>query len=312
MDVLITVVLSSSILVALTGLRKMRGHRETAAVMERLGAAVDASHRPAPRRRALLEGFAKRFSRTSLGGRVSAYAAANHAHTSFSDFLAIMTSSLIAGFMLGNLLFGRSPLVLVASIAGPLVADRVMIRRHGRRTARIEQQLPQALHLQASALRAGHSLVRSLRVMASEIKPPLADEVDEALREIDMGGRIETALKNFGDRNPSRDIDLWLTALQVHRTTGGNLATTIDSLASRLRERSHLRGELRSLTAQGRLSGIVVAFAPLVFFIFLSATSREEMQILYSTPLGLTLLAGGMTMEAAGFVWIRRILRVRP
>lgn len=309
---MITFGLVSSILIAFSRLRKMRGRRETFVVMERLGGPLDVSDRPAPERRALLEGFAKRFSRTSLGRRVSAYAGANHAHTSFSDFLAIMMSSLIAGFMLGNLVFGRSPLVLVAAVAGPLTADRIMIRRHGRRTARIEQQLPQALHLQASALRAGHSLVRSLRVMASEVKPPLADEVGEAVREIDLGEQIEVALNNFGDRNPSRDIDLWLTALQVHRTTGGNLATTIDSLASRLRERSHLRGELRSLTAQGRLSGIVVAFAPLVFFIFLSATSREEMQILYSTPLGLTLLAAGMTMEAAGFVWIRRILRVRP
>ena len=312
MDLLIAFVLVGSVLVSIAGLRNMRGRRETAAVMERLGAAPDVLPQPARERRALFEGVAKRFARTSLGGRVNAYAAANHAHTSFSDFIVIMTSSLIAGFMLGSLVFGRGPLVLLAAVAGPVAVDRVMIRRHGRRTARIEQQLPQALHLQASALRAGHSLVRSLRVVATEVKLPLADEVAALVREIDLGEQLETALRNFGDRNSSRDIDLWLTALQVHRMTGGNLATTIDSLASRLRERSNLRGELRSLTAQGRLSGIVVAFAPLVFFVFLSATSREQMQILYTTPLGLTLLFAGMTMEAVGFVWIRTILRTRP
>lgn len=262
-------------------------------------------------RRALLASFAEWFRKTGAGARFAAYVTRAHPHVAFSDAIAMSLASLIAGFLLGTVIFSRGPLVLVTAAAGPVVLDRIVARSGNRRTSRVEQQLPETLALQASALRAGHSTVRSLRIAAAEIEAPLGEEVELAVSEIDLGSSLDHSLMRLAARVASKDVDLWVTAMLVHRVTGGNLSTILDALAARVRERAHVRGEIRALTAQGRLSGTVVAAAPLAFFVLLSVTSRDQMQILYSTPVGFVLLALGLGLIGAGFAWIRWIVRIK-
>jgi tight adherence protein B len=296
---------------AITLLATMRARSHAAKSLARLGPQPSLREEQ-PGRRVLLQGMADKLARTRWGPRLGSYAASAHPGLPFSDLLAIGMAGVVGGGIAGWVMFGGGIPAVAVAVGTPFALERAFLRVRGRRTTRMEQQLPEALALQAGTLRAGHSLIRSLRVLGAETKPPLAEEIVSTLAEIDLGRPIENALRRLSDRSASRDIALWVTAMLVHRHTGGNLANIVDSLAERVTQRLQLRGELRALTAQGRLSGLVVATAPIGFLLLLSMGSREQMQVLYSTPIGWVILTAGLAMNALGLLWIRWILRIRP
>lgn len=259
----------------------------------------------------LLDGWATRIAGTSWGGRLRARAESHHPGVPFSDVLAIAGAAVLGGWLFGMLLFGSAPAATVAAAVSPYAVDRFFLTLHGNRATRIEKQLPEALSLQAGLLRAGQSLGRSLRILAEETKPPLSEELQRMLREVDLGRPIDQALERLAARIPSKDLDMWVTAMLVHRQTGGNLAGVMDSSARRVTSRLQLRSEVRAMTAQGRLSGLVVAGAPLAFFLLMSLGSREQVDFLFKSPLGLVVLASGLTLNGLGLLWIRHALRVR-
>lgn len=303
-----------AVLVAFYGLRRATLTADVARSIGRLGAGrqvlprASVGKRP---RRVLLAGIAERMGSTRLGGRLAAHAERVHPARSFSDMLAIWISGAVGGGLAAGVLFRSTPLVVALTFAGPLIADRLMIRLGGRRTARLEQQLPEAFAKQASALRAGHSTSASIRMLSIEMPSPLGDELAAIVREMDLGRGLDHCLARLAERVGSRDVNLWVTAVTVHNQTGGNLSKMLESLSANIRERVQMRAEIRALTAQGRLSGLVVALAPLGFFLLLSATSREQMKVLYTTRIGLVILALGVVMQFAGFLWIRHIMRIK-
>jgi len=264
-------------------------------------------------RRPWLKGLADAISRTGPGRRLAAYATASHPAMPFAEVVTIGLAAILAGGLAGVVLFPAGPLPLLGALFGPVIADRVLIRLGGVRSGRLEKQLPEALALQAAALRAGNSLTQSLRLVCADLKAKsgLADELARTLAEVDLGASLDQALIHLSGRSGSVDVGLWVTAMLVHRVTGGNLASIIDSLSGRIRDRLNLRGEIKAMTAQGRMSGLVVALAPIAFLLILSATSRRQMEMLYKTPAGWGLLGLGLTMDALGFLWIRSILKVK-
>lgn len=310
MDLFAAILAAFSLLVALAGLRAKRRSKEDRALLNRLEVQVAAGPRRAPGG-PLLEGLANRVTGRRWGARLKRRAGAHHPGVPFSDYLAIAAASFLAGGMVGMFLFGGVLVPLAAAAAAPFVVDRFFVRLHGSRAARIEKQLPEALALQANLLRAGQSLSKSLRIMSGEVKAPLGEELERMLAEVDFGRPMDEALERLGARIPSKDLDMWVTAMLVHRQTGGNLAAVMDSSSQRVTQRLQLRSEIRAMTAQGRLSGIVVSVAPLVFFSFMSLGSRDQMEFLFTTGLGLLVLTCGLTMNLAGMFWIRRTLRIR-
>lgn len=261
-------------------------------------------------RRAWLEGPAAVLSKTRTGRAIETYRASVHPMVTFSDLIAWTLSSLVAGSLVGILIFGSSPLAVIVMVCGPVVLDRIGRGRSTRVLTKLEGQLPEALALQASSLRAGRSLLGSLEMVGERMSPPLGSEIRRLVDQVEMGVSLEQALRSLAARVSSRDVELWVTAMSVSRVTGGNLTTVLESLTSRVRERLQLRSEVRALTSQARLSGVVVGAAPIAFFVLLSVTSRQQMDAVFSTPLGMGLLAGGISMQMLGFLWIRRIMRV--
>jgi tight adherence protein B len=316
-DVMASVGASASVLLAFFGIAKSLRRAEVARALgrwdpspkRRRGMAKGRSLRERGNREPLLTGLAEAVARNRFGRKLAARAARLHPSRPFSDVLALWSSGAIGGVIAGWLLFG-GPLPILLAGAAPLIIDRVMIRAGGRRTARLEQQLPQAFSLQSSALRAGNSLTATLRMMSHELPAPLGEELSTTVQETELGTDLGDALARMASRTASRDVTLWVTAMTVHRRTGGSLPKILESLANRIRERTQMRAEVRALTAQGRLSGLVVAGAPVGFFLLLSATSRDQMSVLYSSPLGLTVLALGVAFQLLGFVWVRRILKL--
>ena len=307
MDLMVAAGAGLCVVMAVRALRviKVRGTRSN--VLSKLGVAGSKSDQENPERSPLLAGLAARLD----GTRLHRMASERHPALLFSDYLALLFIGVIGGGVAGSILFGGGMTTLLAASLGPLAADRIALQMASRRSQKLEQQLPEALALQAAALRAGRSTLGSLRSVGSDVSGKLRDEVERVIRQVDLGGSLDQALERLVRRSRSKDVEIWVTAMLVHKQTGGNLATVIDSLSERVRERAHMRAELRALTAQGRLSGIVIAIAPIAFFLVLSVTAREQMRVIYSTSLGLTLLIVGLSMEALGFLWIRRILRVK-
>jgi tight adherence protein B len=310
-DLWISAASGISVAALVVGQRRWRSSQEAGKLVERLGS-VAAGKPFGGSRGPLLEGAATRVAGTFWGSKLAAYSAKAHPGEMFSDVLAWGLAAMLAGTLAGTMVFGRALPTVLLALAAPVAGDRFLIRLRGSRAARIEKQLPDALALQASALRAGQSLARSLKIVEEGAKSPLKDELERMLNHIDLGMPVDEALEQFAARTSSRDLDLWVDAMLVHRQTGGNLANVIESLATRVSQRMNLRSEIRGLTAQGRLSGMVVAGAPVAFFLMLSIGSREQMEFLYTTPLGWVLLMTGLTMNALGLLWIRAVLRIRP
>ncbi|SSW65880.1 hypothetical protein AVE30378_01814 [Achromobacter veterisilvae] len=202
----------------------------------------------------------------------------------------------------------------VAAALGAVLASRVprglvdALRR--RRARRFEQQLPMALLMLASALRAGVALATGLRHVVEQSGAPLAQEFGLMLREQRMGVPWDTALGNLHGRMPADSTSLVVAAMRIAAQTGGNLAEALESIAHTLRARLQLQAKLLALTSQGRLQAWVVGALPVALLAVLDRLEPEIMGLLWRTPMGWSVLAVVAVLEIAGVLLIRRIIRI--
>jgi tight adherence protein B len=196
---------------------------------------------------------------------------------------------------------------LGAGFAFPVVRRR---RAAARRLERLEEQLAEAVTAVAEGLRAGLSHTQALRGAAEGGTQPLAGDLSAVVDRAALGTPLDASLAEVADSEPHPDVRLVAGVLALHRQTGGDLPMVLDRLARTLRERRSAAREVRSMTAQARLSGVILGLLPLGFFLFLSATSRQDIEAAYRSPLGATAIGIGMAMQGLAFLWIRRLLRV--
>jgi tight adherence protein B len=195
----------------------------------------------------------------------------------------------------------------VASAIAPFAMDRK--RNAGRRTA-VDGQLLDAVTAIASALRSGRSLGQALTTAADEADDPLSTVLADTAHAASLGVPMDEALDRFADAVGGSDVRLVSGVLKVHRRTGGALAASLDDVARTLADRREAARELRSLTAQARLSAVILGLLPLGFFLFLSVVARRDVESAYRTTAGASAIGIGVALQGAAFVWIRRLLRV--
>ncbi|GIU97510.1 MAG: hypothetical protein KatS3mg013_1313 [Actinomycetota bacterium] len=183
-------------------------------------------------------------------------------------------------------------------------------RRAAARAARRDEQVGDAVAAIASALRSGMSVPLAIGYAAEEAVPPLADDLAHVVRELEVGVPIDEALEAFADRVASDEARLLVAAVGLHRRVGGDLPTVLDGVADAVRERIDGARELRALTAQARLSGAILGVLPVGFFGFLWLTSPGEMVATVSSGVGLAAIGVGLILDAAAYLWIRRLLEV--
>lgn len=212
------------------------------------------------------------------------------------------------GAVLGTLVAGPPGIVLgLAAAAFPFLVDR---RRAARRSHLIEEQLIDAVGAIVSALRSGRSLVQSLEVAADEVDAPLGDLLTEGVDRSSLGVPFEEVLDELAEQIGTSDARLVTGVLRLHRRTGGALAASLDDVTRTLRARRDGARELRSLTAQARLSAGILGLLPLGFFLFLSIVARRDVETAYRTTAGASAIGIGLALQGLAFVWIRRLLRV--
>jgi tight adherence protein B len=200
-----------------------------------------------------------------------------------------------------------------AGWAWTMVSRRLVQRpRRPRRPDVLQGQLADAVSAIASASRAGLSLPQALRVAAEQTPPPVGTALNGVVDRTRLGASLDEALDGWSAATPIPDVRLATAVLRLHRRTGGALAPVLEGLAKTLRERRAAVREVRSLTAQARLSGAILGLLPIGFFLFLWITARRDMAAAIGTSLGRTAIVVGLALEAAAFLWIRRLLRVDP
>lgn len=218
----------------------------------------------------------------------------------------------LAGGVLGLalLLHAPLPLALAAGLLA-LALPRLILRMlRSRWQTRLAQQLPDALALWAGLLRAGQSSQQALAQVAQRQSSPLGDELRFVLGQLRLGIPLETTFDSLEERSGLPDLRLLSTLLATQRELGGNLAESLQRLAELLRGRLQMQARIASLTAQGRMQGVVVGVLPLLLLAVLYVMEREAMQVLHTTWQGWVALAAIGLLELVGFLLIRRIVRI--
>jgi tight adherence protein B len=221
----------------------------------------------------------------------------------------------LVGFVVKAL---QNPVVLIIGVIIGFIGPRFYLgRRKSGRLRAFNKQLPDTVTLIANALRAGSSFLQSIELVVRESRPPISIEFGRVIREVNLGLPFDLALENMVKRVKSEDFELMATAIAIQHQVGGNLAEILDSIAFTIRERIRIKGEIRTLTAQQRLSGYVVGGLPfgLAFFIFLAApTFFDPMFVkppeVLGIPMGMILLGIALFAMGAGFFFIRKIVDI--
>jgi tight adherence protein B len=219
--------------------------------------------------------------------------------------LLLAVATLFAGIGLG-------PAIGVGGFAAAaLIGYLVRRRRRSEQRHRAAEQIADAAGALSAGLRAGLSLPQAFAYARDEGEEPLRSELAALVDAIDTGMPVGEALDGWADAHGSEDARLIAGVLDLHRRSGGDLPIVLDGLAGTLRERRAAHREVRALTAQARLSGVILGLLPVGFFAFLLLTSRREMLDAIATPLGGTSLGVGLGLEILAFLWIRHLLEVR-
>lgn len=222
---------------------------------------------------------------------------------------------LILGFVLTPL---QNPVaLLLGAFIGFMLPRFWLGRRKGGRLNAFNKQLPDTITLIANALRAGSSFLQAIELVVRESRPPISTEFSRVIREVNLGLPFDQALENMVRRVRSDDLELMATAISIQHQVGGNLAEILDSIAFTIRERVRIKGEIRTLTAQQRLSGYVVGFLPIALASFLFVAAPGFMDPMFKNPpsllglpLGVVILFFGGIMMFFGFMAIRRIVDI--
>jgi len=211
------------------------------------------------------------------------------------------------------LIYLRTGAFIFAAIAGLLLGGAPLfyvLHKRRQRFSKFEQELPEALDLMVSALRAGHSLVSALGLVAQESPDPIGVEFRICFDEQNYGLELRTAMSNLLARVPLQDLRIVVTAILIQKESGGNLAEVLDKVAHVIRERYRLKRQVRVHTAQGRMTGWILSFLPIVLGVALYLIRPDAMSLLWRNPIGLKMLYASAALTVTGALIIRKIVNM--
>jgi tight adherence protein B len=229
----------------------------------------------------------------------------------FKTFMGIVGALAVAGviFCMGF----RLPIYLIP-LAAPVFGSLPFLWLLHRRKKRIRlfiDAMPEAVELMSRSLRSGHGLASGLHLVAEEMKGPIADEFNRVFEEQNLGIPIELSLRNMADRIPLMDVRFFVIAVVVQRSTGGDLAEVLDKIGRLIRQRVEMRGHVKALTAEGRLSGIVLLAMPPGLLGYLCLVNFEYVSVLFTTMIGNKMLAATAVAQFLGALLINKIVAIK-
>lgn len=226
------------------------------------------------------------------------------------EFVALTTAGALGGGVLVGLLLQGIVFGVVGLVVAVALPRILLSRAIRRRSDRLHEQLPDILMILATSLRSGHSFLQSLDMVSKQVAEPGAEEFARVVAEIRLGRSPNEALLAMADRADSQDLRWAVVAMNVQREVGGNLAEVLDTIAETLREREVIRRQVGILSAEGRLSAAIMLVLPFVFGLYMAKVSPANFRLLFSTSLGLSMVATSGALLAIGFIWLKKVVNI--
>ncbi len=254
------------------------------------------------RARPLVDWLNNRVERSSYGDRISNNLSRADMKFKPGEFIAlILISAFLVGFVLwyigGKTIF----IAIIGAAIGSYLPNMYVKSQQSKRLIKFDQQLPDMLNLMVNGLRAGFSTMQAMEAVSKELPAPISDEFRRVIQEMQLGVTMEKALDNLLVRIPSDDLDLTITAINVQREVGGNLAEILDSISYTIRERIRIKGEIRVLTTQVMYSGRFLSMLPLFVIGILYLLNREYIMEFFQPESG---ICGIIALVVAGLMII--------
>jgi tight adherence protein B len=273
---------------------------------------------------AVVAGISRVIERQDLATRLATDLARADLKMKPAEFVLLWIASpfvfVAAAMVIGIIFPGFSNIVaLVAFALIGLWAPRYYLGyRQRKRLRAFGEQLPDTITLLANSLRAGSSFLQGIELVTREARPPISEEFERVVREMQLGVALQPALNNLARRVASEDLELMVTAIQIQSQVGGNLATVLDQIAFTIRERVRIHGEINTLTAMARYSGYVITLLPigLAGILFLISPSYISVMLenppeLFGLPMGVVFFIIGLISMGIGYIFIRRIVDIK-
>ncbi|MDQ4057673.1 MAG: VWA domain-containing protein [Actinomycetota bacterium] len=226
------------------------------------------------------------------------------------EFLAMTVVTAFGGAVLGLVVFGNLLVALAVACATSMIPNFLLTMLARRRFNRLHGQLPDILMILASSIRSGHSFLQALDMVSKETGEPGATEFARLVAEIRLGRPIEEAMTAMSVRVGSEDFRWAVMAVNIQREVGGNLAELLDGVADTLRDRESLRRQVDVLSSEGRISIGILTVLPIAVALYLMRVNPEYVGLLFNTSIGMLLVAGATTLLIAGYVWMKRMVKI--
>jgi len=281
---------------------------ERLGLAEKVAAPTDAA---GPRKSPVADALNRALASRGLGSNLATQLARADLKITVGEFMvATVLLVVVAGVVT---FFLRDKDVLAAAGASLLgfFAPRIYVGSlRGRRLKAFNNQLGDSINLLVNSLRAGYSVMQAMEAISQEMGPPISDEFGRVVQEVQFGMTLEQALSHMLRRITSEDLDMLITAINVQREVGGNLAEVLDSISHTIRERVRIKGEMQALTAQSRVSGYMVSFIPIALAGFLYLVNREFISLLFTHTCGWIMLGVSVLGVILGYIVINKIMQI--
>lgn len=226
------------------------------------------------------------------------------------EFIALQAFLAFIFYLIGLLLTRIFLLGLLSLLLGILIPRIYLLQAKKKKRKLFDSQLGDSLLILANSLRSGFSLLQAMEMVSQEMPNPISGEFKITLREMTYGTSTETALKHLAERVGSDDLDLLVTAVLIQRQVGGNLAEVLTNIHATIEDRLRIQLEIKTLTAQGRMSGYIIGILPFGLAGAFSILNPSYLKPLFTTTLGLAMLGTGIVAQLIGFLIIRKIITI--
>lgn len=226
------------------------------------------------------------------------------------EFMLLSLIFALIGFILLYFLTNLAVLGIIGGIIGLILPDAYIGSIKKKRGLKLNNQLPEALNIISNGLRAGLSFSQAVSIAGKDLESPISDEFTKVIRDNTLGKTMEDSLMDFSKRTDDEDVDMFVTAMIIQRQVGGNLSEVLDTISNTIRERVRLKGQVSTLTAQSKLSAIVICLLPIGVALAMYVLNPDYILMLFTEPLGLVMLGGAVFLMLIGIFILTRLVKI--